>query len=117
MCEISDKDLRSVTASFIMGSYSCGYALTMIFGALFKQWRFIMIGFGCLLILLLIGLTFIHDSPYWLLKKGRVPEALQAWNFYNPATPEDADTLAQEYQKLVKAAARDRQEQAKAQKG
>ena len=46
VCEISDKDLRSMTASLVMGSYSCGYALTMILGAYIPQWRFVMLGFG-----------------------------------------------------------------------
>ena len=57
-----------------MGSYSCGYALGMTLGAFIEEWRYIMMGFGGLLVILMVGLWFIHDSPYWLLKKGREEE-------------------------------------------
>ena len=111
ICEISDKDLRSVTAALAMGSYSCGYALAMTLGAFIQEWRYIMAGFGSLLILLVVGLTtLIHDSPYWLLKKGREAEARKAWDFFNPPSADDNDHLVVEYGKLVKAAQKDIQQ-------
>ena len=104
VCEFSDKNLRSLTATFGLVGYSVGYAVTMTLGAIFAQWRFISLGFVPLMIILMIGLSFIHESPYWLLKQDRVQEASVAWAFYNPSTEDDKEELQNEFMELQKSA-------------
>jgi hypothetical protein len=69
VCEISNPNLRSLTTTFWLLSYSLGFSSMFLFGAL-MPWR-LAAGLPVIVaVVALVGFQLIHDSParYFILR-------------------------------------------------
>ncbi|TRY67596.1 hypothetical protein TCAL_13686, partial [Tigriopus californicus] len=79
--EISQPEVKGFTSSLNMICYTTGFAFMSILGAMFP-WRWAV---GIVLIIpltALVGLGISHETPVWLLRKGREDAALRSMTFY-----------------------------------
>lgn len=81
VCEISSSELRSVTASFWMCFYTLGFTAAIVLGVALP-WRWSLGITAVILVLDLLALCTIHDSPQWLHKAGQYEAAEKSAAFY-----------------------------------
>ena len=86
--EISHPDLRGTTSMLTMACYTFGFFASMLSGAILP-WRVATGVFMVTPLLSALLLIFVHESPTWLLRKGRKEQARDALYFYRG----DLDTV------------------------
>eukprot|EP00095_Tigriopus_kingsejongensis_P002049 maker-scaffold254_size236139-snap-gene-0.10 protein:Tk02049 transcript:maker-scaffold254_size236139-snap-gene-0.10-mRNA-1 annotation:"solute carrier family facilitated glucose transporter member 8" len=79
--EISQPQIKGFTASINMICYTSGFGAMAFMGALLP-WRYALCVVTIFPIMGLIGLFWSHETPVWLMRKGREAEALAAFNFF-----------------------------------
>lgn len=89
IAEISPEKIRGMLVSLFQLAITIGILFSYLINAGFANtihgWRFMLL-FGILPSLVLgIGMSFMSDTPRWLVSKGRVDEALEALKKINPA--------------------------------
>ncbi len=104
LSEISPQKIRGTLVSMFQLSLTAGILLSYLINGVFAHsdytWRW-MLGSGVLpAILLYIGISFLHDTPRWLLSKNREEEAKKVFQTLTPE--EDAEARIQEIKDTLK---------------
>jgi len=89
LCEILDTNRRGLGAAMYSVLHSLGFCMVLFSGA-FIPWRMAIFipTLMCLPILALV--TILHESPDWLIRRGRIEEYNKSMNFYQKLEdPED----------------------------
>jgi len=96
--EITPPKQRALTCAFPEICVNVGILLGYIVGfALGDNWRAMMgIGAGLPALVLLLQLAVLPESPRWLVKRGRTPEAAAILDAACLASPSDRDTILAE---------------------
>ena len=79
--EISDPSIRGFTSTLWSLFFISGQALSMLASG-YLGWRYVSGFFGALMIGCLFGITFIHETPEWLLETRKFNRAIKALEFY-----------------------------------
>lgn len=79
--EISQPEVKGFTSSLNMICYTTGFATMSVLGAIFS-WRLSVGVIAVIPILAIVGISISHETPVWLLRKGREEAAFQSLVFY-----------------------------------
>lgn len=104
--EISDPKYRGTFLSFAYGATSTGMLLCHIFGT-YLNWRFTALVCALMSIPCLFMMFFAPESPQWLIRKGKLKEATQAFYWLRGTTPEVKDELSKLISKVKEDAERE----------
>ncbi len=104
LSEISPQKVRGMLVSLYQLAITAGilfsYLINRIFALTEYNWRW-MLGSGLIpALILLIGISFLGDTPRWLITKRREAEAKEIFNKIDPEA--DADAHIKEIQATVK---------------
>lgn len=98
LSEVSPKNLRGTIVSLYQWAITAGilfsYMINSVFAHVTYTWRW-MLFMGVLPgVVLLIGMTFLNDTPRWLVSKGRDEEAKKVFNKIEPDIDADKEIEA-----------------------
>ncbi len=88
LSEISPQNIRGMMVSMFQLAITAGILLSYLVNRMFAlseyNWR-LMLASGVLpAVIMLIGILFLHDTPRWLIKKGRDDEAKEVFLSVEP---------------------------------
>jgi sugar porter (SP) family MFS transporter len=88
LSEISPQHIRGTMVSLFQLAITAGILLSYLVGRIFAlnpyNWR-LMLASGIIpAAIMSIGILFLHDTPRWLIKKGRIAEAEEVFSAIEP---------------------------------
>ena len=94
LSEISPQKIRGMLVSLFQLAITAGILLAYLVGGIFADhvhnWRW-MLGSGFFpAVILLIGISFLGDTPRWLISKKREDEARRVFNLIEPGSDAEA---------------------------
>ena len=103
LSEISPQKVRGMLVSLFQLAITAGILLAYFVGGIFAEyqhnWRW-MLGSGLLpAVILLVGISFLGDTPRWLISKKREKEARAVFNLIEPET--DAEDKIKDIKKTL----------------
>ena len=103
LSEISPQKVRGMLVSLFQLAITAGILLAYLVGGIFAEyqhnWRW-MLGSGLLpAVILLVGISFLGDTPRWLISKKREKEARAVFNLIEPET--DAEDKIKDIKKTL----------------
>lgn len=88
LSEISPQKIRGMMVSLFQLAITAGILLSYLIGRIFAlseyNWRWMLASGVFPAIIMLIGILFLHDTPRWLIKKGREEEAKEVFLSLEP---------------------------------
>lgn len=104
LSEVSPKNLRGMLVSLYQWAITAGilfsYLINGTFAAAVYNWRWMLLAGVLPATVLLIGMSFLGDTPRWLLSKNRDEEAKKAFNRIEPNV--DADYEIKQIKETLK---------------
>ena len=98
LSEISPKNLRGTLVSLYQWAITAGilfsYFINAIFAHAVYNWRWMLFAGVVPGLILFIGMCFMHDTPRWLIKKGREEEAKKVFASIEPEINPDKEIEA-----------------------
>jgi len=89
VCEIVSPYYRGLAAALYSVLHAVGFSMMLLLGASL-HWRFTMTVLAVMVIPILIGISWLRESPHWLTLQGRLEEARDSANFYSLEIPDSA---------------------------
>jgi sugar porter (SP) family MFS transporter len=79
LAEIAPEKVRGIFVSLYQVALTAGILLSYLINRIFANfdynWRWMLSSGALPAVILLIGILFLHDTPRWLISKGRIQEA------------------------------------------
>jgi len=89
VCEVLPPHKRGLGGAMYSTLHSTGFFLVLILGA-YLPWRWAVAVPAILSVPIFVAVTFLHESPEWLNKKGQVHKCQAALEFYKKDLEEEA---------------------------
>ena len=98
LSEVAPKNLRGMLVSLYQWAITAGilfsYLINGAFASAVYNWRWMLFAGVIPASILLIGISFLGDTPRWLLSKNRDEEAKQIFNKIEPNVDAEAEILS-----------------------
>ena len=103
LSEIAPEKIRGTLVSLYQLALTAGILLSYLINRIFANaeynWRWMLASGALPAIILLVGILFLHDTPRWLISKGKIDEAKEV--FKKIYETDNVDSQVKEIQKTM----------------